>query len=235
MKVRNIATATTTVISDNVCPEILVMNVEAGAVTRVRVNIAGIGYIADVTGQALQALTGNARMQTPLVAAIGGLLMLPLGDGYHGNKRTEIEITTTGASVNVDVYYLNTDKGSFFIRTRREKCYANQPSKFEKFTQVALITDNVDEQINVVYMNGTQHTGTAFEFCALNTRQSASNFLLVGDVCVVDNDDAWVKSVEYIPTADTEAFITEFFFHDMDEVEQKLVKMAQMAEKQASK
>jgi hypothetical protein len=235
MKVRNISTATTTVISDNVCPELLVMNVVAGAVTRVRVNIAGIGYIADVTGTALQALTGNARMNTPLLADIGKLLMLPLGDGYHGNKRTEIEITTTGASVNVDVYYLNTDKGSFFIRTRREKCYANQPSKFEKFTQVAFMVDSVDEQVNVVYMNGTQHTGTVFEFNALNTRQSASNFLLYDKICVVDNDEQWIKSVEYIPSVDTEAFVTEFFFHDMDEVEQKLVKMAQIAEKQTSK
>jgi hypothetical protein len=229
MKVKAIAAAGVDIINDNVCPECLLINITAGAVTRVRVNVAGVGYICDLNTKAIQALTANAMMHTPLVADIGKKLLIPLADGYRPNKRTEIEITTTGATVTATVYYLNTDKGSFFIKSERQKAFANQPLSIEKFTQCTIIANGLDEQVNVRYMNGSQHTGTIFEYQMLNTRQSAQN-LLDSSICVLDNDEQFIKSVEFIASADTEVFVTSFMFDDMDEVERKLVSMAEKSQ-----
>lgn len=231
MKVASYTAAGTYVINDNSLPENLILykSVSTVAITRVIVSVAGVGVIADVNEHGLRALTNNANMHTAGNAQL--YLILPLADGYHGGKRTTIEITYTGTG-NLDVYYSSLQEGSLYISTKREKVFANQPAKFSKFAQLAITAAQPTAQVNVTMENGARHNGTVLEFQVMGTKLSANNLAYMADYFVVDNDDQTYKEVEFIPVADTEAFVTSYLITDEAAVERKIEKLNAKANEQ---
>lgn len=223
MRVATYAAAGTNVINDNSLPENLILHRSAStiAITRIIVSVAGIGVIADLDQKGLEALTNNANLHT--AGANIPYWILPLADGYHGNKRVTIEITHTGAGT-LSVYYNSLQEGSMYIQTKREKVFANQPAKFTKFAQLAIKANAVTDAVNVTMENGSRHNGTVQEFQIINTKQSGQNFTDT-TVCVIDNDEMVYTEVEYIPSADSEVFVTTYLIPDMAAVESKMAKL----------
>lgn len=225
MKVATYTAAGTYVINDNSLPENLILykSLETVTITRVIVSVAGIGVIADVDENALLSLTNNANMHTAGDKQL--YLILPLADGYHGGKRTTIEITYTGTG-NLAVYYNSLQEGSLYIATKREKIFANQPAKFSKFAQLCVYVDDCDfnSQVNVSMQNGTRHNGTILEFQIMNTKQSGNNFSL-RKYLVIDNDNQDYSEVEVIVDTDTEAFVTSYLITDEAAVGKKIEKL----------
>lgn len=223
MKVASYTAAGTYVINDNSLPENLILfkNSANASITRLIVSVAGVGVIADVDETALRALTNNANLHTVVEQCY---FILPLADGYHGGKRTTIEITYTGTG-NLDVYYNSLQEGSMYIATKREKIFANQPAKFNKFAQLTIETDLPNDQINVTMQNGTRHNGTVREFQVMNTKMSGSNMENYQEYLVIDNDGMEYSEVEVISSVDTEAFVTSYLITDEAAVEKKIAKL----------
>jgi len=227
MKVASYTAAGTYVINDNSLPENLILFRSASTVqiSRLIVSVAGVGVIADVNESAIRALTNNANLHTVTNNA-QSYFILPLADGYHGGKRTTIEITYTGTG-SIDVYYNSLQEGSMYISTKREKIFANQPAKFNKFAQLTILTEEIDynDQINVTMQNGTRHNGTVREFQVMNTKMSGSNMENIEKYLVIDNDGMEYSEVEVISSSDTEAFVTSYLIVDEAAVEKKIAKL----------
>jgi len=225
MKVASYTAAGTYVINDNSLPENLILyrSTPTVSISRVIVSVAGVGVIADVNDSALRALTNNANLHTANANA-QRYFILPLADGYHGGKRTTIEITYAGAG-GLDVYYNSLQEGSMYITTKREKIFANQPAKFNKFAQLTIFTEEFDYQVNVTMRNGTRHNGTVREFQVMNTKMSGSNMENFEEYLVIDNDGMEYSEVEVISFQDTEAFVTSYLIVDEAAVEKKIEKL----------
>ena len=224
MKVASYTGPGTYVINDNSLPENLILYKSAAtvAITRVIVSVAGIGVIADVGEKAIKSLTNNGNLHT--AGSDQQYLILPLADGYHGGKRTTIEITYTGVG-ELDVYYNSLQEGSLYIVTKREKLFAKQPAKFSKFAQLMFSVTHPNSQVNVTMKNGTRHNGTILEFQIMNTKMSSNNMAFKNDYAVIDNDEMIFEEVEFIPEVDAEAFVTSYLITDEASVERKIQKL----------
>lgn len=236
MKVKTITTAETTTISDNVCPQNLVILVKEGDIERVRVNVAGVGYISDLTKNAIHALgTAQNVRDTESVSTEGKLYTIPLADGYHPSTRTEIEITTSGAAVDVKCYYNNTQEGSLFIKSERQVLFANQPAKFDDFAMLYLSDGNdfteggEDLELNVEYSNGVRHSGTVAEIIAMEMKNSGK--VHRDDAVLIDNTEQIYKSIEFVPENDGIAVKVSYLIDKPEKLEKKLQKLRVQAER----
>lgn len=240
MKVKTIVTAGVTTVSDNVCPENLVLVNLApttGNITRLRVNVAGVGYIADLDIAAIRAI-GQAqnKKDNPIATPDAQeVYMIPLADGYHPNTRTEIEITTTGATVNVKAYYLNTQEGSLFIKTERQVLFANQPAKVTDFAMAYMNAGDdwtmglEDTEINVEFSNGVRHSSTVAEMVALAMKETG--FTDTYGMPFIDNTEQVFRSVEFIPTKNGSLFKVSYIIDKPELLEKKAQKLVEITER----
>lgn len=237
MKVKTISAAGVTTISDNVCPENIVLSVWHGVVSRVRVNVAGVGYIADLDERAIKAIgqAQNKKDASKVTAENVEVYMIPLADGYHPNTRTEIEITTTGAAVDAKVYYLNTQEGSLFVKTERQVVFANQPAKVTDFAMVFLNSPNdwtgglEDEEINIEFSNGVRHSSTVGEMVALAMKETG--FTDVNGSPFLDNTDQVFKSVEFVSSTDCSLYKVSYIIDKPELLEKKAQKLVEISER----
>ena len=239
MKVKTISAAGVETVSDNVCPEYLVLvNLEpsTGSINRLRVNVAGVGYIADLDVYAIKAL-GQAqnKKDNPIASEDKQeVYMIPLADGYHPNTRTEFEITVSGASPSIKLYYLNTQEGSLFVKTERQVVFANQPAKVTDFAMVYLKAGDdwtiglEDTEINVEFSNGVRHSSTVAEMVALAMKETG--FTDVAGMPFIDNTEQVFRSVEFVPTANGSIFKVSYVIDKPELLQKKAQKLVEISE-----
>jgi len=204
MKIGALAASTTTTISLTYMPAVIHL-VTTSAPTAVKVTVLGDGVIADLDAVGIAAASAMFTKGT-----ITNGYYLPLANGIIKGKNVEITITNAQAA-EVALYGYSTQVGSTYIRSLTQKVFALSGVQLSDFFQLCLpnmAAGGITDTLNVTYKGGfTQQMSPE------DLRQD------VGFDCIVQNGvndirvqntDARVKMVSYVPAADENVYVFKY-------------------------
>lgn len=207
MKVGTYTGQTNYTVNDNVCPQLLLIRKTAGNFpSKLRVTVSGRGTIKDIDLQQMKRESEWInKYQSPVSF---DFLAIPIADGYFGDTRTTIEVTTGAAGDAFDLFYWNQNKGAMFLVTEQVKAFASQPFRQEKFCFMTVEGSADTDVFNLTFSNDVTHTSTKSELQVEYMEFSAA-FASGTDTCI-DNFDQVYRLVEVVPAADRQVFVTRF-------------------------
>ena len=170
--------------------------------TNLKVTVLGDGVICDLDKDGIQAATRMLRVGN----RINGYFV-PMSDGIVTGKNVEIAVTNNGADP-IDLYGYSTQKGSTYIRSLQQKVFASSGVQLSDFFQCALPNMLETDELNITYTGGFVQ-----KFAPSDLRMDVSFDTFVGGDSFdfrVQNTDARVKLLSFIPTVDEQVYIFKY-------------------------
>jgi hypothetical protein len=181
-----------------------VIHFDVGTVpTSIKVNVLGeAGVILDLDGDGIKAASRRMR-----VGNLADQYVLILSDGMIKGKNVEITIINADAA-GFNLYGFSEGYGSTYVQSLTQKVFANSGQTFKKFSCIAIPDLAATDQLTFNFRTGFSQL-MAFE----DVRMSASVDTYVDDTDSdfrINNDDASLSSINYIPAADTSVYVFRF-------------------------
>ena len=202
MIVGTMAASTTTTLAMTYLPQWLYFQAAITPST-LRVSVLGEGVLLDLDAVGITALS-NLRG----VNGTSNGFLLPLANGLVKGVNVEIVFTNTTASP-VSLYGYSEQEASVYIESLRSTVLANSGATFSDFAALALPAMAAADTLDIHYSDGTiqrMHRDGI----------QAQNMVMQHNILsyVIDNLDARIKSVTFVPTAQQLVYMMRYKFKD---------------------
>ena len=202
MIVGTMAASSTTTLAMTYLPQWLYFQA-ATAPSTLRVSVLGEGVLLDLDAAGVLALSNLRAVNR----AANGFL-LPLANGLVKGVNVEIVFTNTVASP-VSLYGYSEQEASVYIESLRSTVLASSGATFSDFAILALPTMAAADTLDIHYADGTIQRMHRDEIQSQN--MVVQNNLLS---YIIDNLDARIKSVTFVPTAQQVVYMMRYKFKD---------------------
>ena len=194
------AASTTTTLAMTYLPQWLYFQA-VSAPSTLRVSVLGEGVLLDLDAAGVMAMS-NLRG----VNRTGAGFLLPLANGLVKGVNVEIVFTNSSAS-SVTLYGYSEQEASVYIESLRSTVLASSGATFGDFAILALPAMAAADTLDIHYADDTIQRMHRDEIQAQNmvVQHNLESY-------VIDNLDARIKSVTFVPTAQQVVFMMRYKF-----------------------
>lgn len=191
-------------------PQFLTFDIDA-APTSLRINVQGDGVIFDMDNSGITALN-NIR----LIGNIADRYVFQIAEGLIPNKNVTVSVTNASVGTALTLRGMSRQLGTFYIQYLTQVCQAASGINFDNFAYLGFPSAASTDQWNITWGKRNVGGNVVQGVTETNMDRDDVNALLqysqadVSGLYNIDNFDAMISRVNFIPTAQQNAYYAKY-------------------------